>query len=415
MDQLGITAPSDVLDSADWDCTADSSSTCGSGGGVGGRDASLRLGVDWYGGSTCDDGCDFGCDRCRAASSPWNIGGWIAIGYYDNSHGLEGAAGNSPLGFNNLAEEYQLHQSWVYVGKEAEFGGGGWDWGLRADLLFGSDAPDTQAFGDGSWDQSWDTSNQYGFALPQLYGELTVANTRIKVGHFFTIIGYEVVQATGNFFYSRPYTMYYNEPFTHTGVLAETAVNDWLTVYSGYSFGWDTGFDNRNDGSAFLGGIGLQLSDNLSATYATSFGDPGDSPASASDTYMHSFVVDWGITDRLNYVFQNDFQTRRSAVASGKSYGLNNYLFFQLTDRLAAGGRYEWFRDSRGASGAAGASEHFHAISLGLNCKVSDNMIVKPEMRYDWTDRDDAFAANAFDGGTEENQFTWGSQMIWSF
>ena len=47
------------------------------------------------------------------------------------------------------------------------------------------------------------------------YGDLTV-----KIGHFYTIIGWEVVTAPDNFFYSHAYTMYNSEPFTHTGVLA---------------------------------------------------------------------------------------------------------------------------------------------------------------------------------------------------
>ena len=42
---------------------------------------------------------------------------------------------------------------------------------------------------------------------------------KIKLGHFYTPIGYEVVPANGNFFYTHAYTMQYGEPFTHTGVL----------------------------------------------------------------------------------------------------------------------------------------------------------------------------------------------------
>ncbi len=50
----------------------------------------------------------------------------------------------------------------------------------------------------------------------------------LKVGHFYTIIGYEVVTAPDNFFYTHAYTMQYGEPFTHTGVLATYNANDQL-------------------------------------------------------------------------------------------------------------------------------------------------------------------------------------------
>ena len=40
----------------------------------------------------------------------------------------------------------------------------------------------------------------YGFALPQVYGEVAMGDLSVKMGHFFTIIGYEVVTAPDNFF-----------------------------------------------------------------------------------------------------------------------------------------------------------------------------------------------------------------------
>ena len=59
----------------------------------------------------------------------------------------------------------------------------------------------------------------YGWAMPQAYGEVGYGDWSVKVGHFFTPVGYEVVPATGNFFYSHSLTLFNSEPFTHTGVL----------------------------------------------------------------------------------------------------------------------------------------------------------------------------------------------------
>ena len=367
--------------------------------------------------SRCDYGCDcaFGSDGVNVSCSPWSLGGWLSMGIYDNDQGRDGSLGNSPLVFNNVAEEYQLQQVWMYVKREVKNGGCGWAWGLRADLMFGSDGLKTQAYGDGSWDASWDTSSQYGFALPRFYGELAYNDWRVKIGHFYTIIGYEVVQAPNNFFSSHAYTFGYNQPLTHTGILAEKPLNDLVTLYGGYTLGWDTGFDNRNDGSTFLGGIGMHFTNELDAFYATSFGDPGDNPAGNSATYTHSLIVDWSLNDRLDYVFQNDFQTRSSTIAGGKTYGLSQYLIYALTNKLSTGMRYEWFRDSRSERGVAGASEHFHALTMGLNFKLTNNLWIKPEMRYDWTDRDDTFVGAAFDDGTEANLFYWGSQLLYTF
>jgi hypothetical protein len=118
-----------------------------------------------------------------------------------------------PLGFNNLGSGVNLHQLWAYVGKEANTDGCGWDWGARVDYVFGVDGPDTQAFRGTQWDVGW-TDGDYGSAIPQAYAEIAINYLTVKAGYFYTSIGYEVVQAPQNFFYSHSYTQYYIEPFT---------------------------------------------------------------------------------------------------------------------------------------------------------------------------------------------------------
>lgn len=65
------------------------------------------------------------------------------------------------------------------------------------------------------------------------------------MGHFYTIIGNEVVTAPDNFFYSHAYTMQYGEPFTHTGGLASWS-GEKVTVHGGVVNGWDK-FDAETD------------------------------------------------------------------------------------------------------------------------------------------------------------------------
>ena len=55
--------------------------------------------------------------------------------------------------------------------------------------------------------------------MPQLYAEIAYNDLKVKVGHFYTPIGYEVVQVPQNFFYSHSYSHTFGEPFTHTGFL----------------------------------------------------------------------------------------------------------------------------------------------------------------------------------------------------
>ncbi|MDA7950281.1 MAG: porin, partial [Pirellulaceae bacterium] len=204
------------------------------------------------------------------------VGGWVSAGITWNAHGNTNINGNSPMGFNNTHSEFMLNQLWIYAEKAVDTGGCGTDWGFRIDYVFGADGPDTQAFGDQGWDFDWNTGGQYGSAIPQIYFEYGYNDLKVKFGHFYTLIGNEVVQAPDNFFYSHAYTMYYGEPFTHTGFLAEYAYADDITLYGGWSMGWDSGFDNHGDGSTFIGGVSWQLNDCTSIAWMTTFGDFGD-------------------------------------------------------------------------------------------------------------------------------------------
>lgn len=310
----------------------------------------------------------------------WKIGGWLQTGYH-----TEGANGAGTGLFNNYPNVVQLQQAWLYLEKEANTCGYGWDWGFRLDYVYGTDGQDTQAFGNrpGHWDEGWDAGNFYGHAMPQLYSVLAYDNIKLKIGHFYTILGYEVVPAPNNFFYSHSYSMTLTEPYTHTGALAEWAVGDSLTLYGGWTQGWDTGYSN-NQGSTFLGGISLQLTDAMSLMYATTMGDYGFGPGgSDSDAYSHSIVLDWNIADRLNYVFQTNYGDNgllfgalgAPGATNGKVFSINQYLLYTVNDCWAFGTRGEWFK--------AGGIAEISAFTFGANYRPRANVLVRPEVRVD--------------------------------
>ena len=170
-----------------------------------------------------------------------------------------------------------------------------------------STGPDTQCFGDETWDFGWNSGRDYGSAIPQAYFELAINDLTIKGGHFYTIIGWEVVQAPDNFFYTHAYTMYYGEPFTHTGLLASYKLNDKVTVHGGWTDGWDDGWTNPNGASTFLGGVNLSLTDKASLNWACSTGTLGDGRGvNRGDVYMNSLVFQYKMTERFTYILQHD-------------------------------------------------------------------------------------------------------------
>ena len=368
----------------------------------------------------CDDACGGGeecgpwklfslTDRCGREI---NVGGWISGGITLPGRNLPNTA---PIAFVNPTEEVLLNQAWVYAERDAVTEGCGFDWGYRVDYVFGADGPDTQAFGDQGWDFGWNTNANYGSAIPQIYGEVAYNNFSMKLGRFFTTIGYEVVPVTGNFFYSHAYTMNYGEPFTHTGGLAEYALNDNVTLLGGYTFGWDSGWENRLDAHTFLGGMTVSLSDNASIAYMTNWGAFGDGTDGLANgnIYTHSIVFQMSVTERVDYVFQTDYGTNTGVGGTGNEwYGANNYVFYTLNDKWKAGARYEIFRDQAGAGqgGRVGNGvEEYQAATLGLNYLPHKNVTIRPEMRWDWVEN----GSGAFGGNN--SLYTFGIDAIFTF
>jgi hypothetical protein len=304
-------------------------------------------------------------DAMTPCDGPLNVGGWVQAGFYNYNTGM----------FNNYPHNLNFNQVWLFAEKEADRGCG-FDWGFRFDYVYGTDGPDTQAFGNNPdrWDEGWDSGNYYGHAIPQLYVDVAYNDLNVRVGHFYTIIGYEVVQAPDNFFYSHAFTMYHAEPFTHTGVLASYAVGDNVEVYGGWTSGWDTGFDD-NGGDIFLGGLSLSMTDDITFIYALTAGQVG---FGTPDTgYSHSIVIDFALTERLNYVFQTDYVDYSGSLFN--RYGINQYLLYEINDCWAAGMRVEWFN----AQVAVGDRADLYEATFGVNYKPHPNLILRPEIRWD--------------------------------
>lgn len=295
------------------------------------------------------------------------FGGWAQTGYHSQSTGL----------FNNRPDKVNLQQMWFYLQKEAARNPT-WDWGFRTDLMYGTDAVKTQAFGNpaGTWDfQNGMDFGAYGWAIPQAYAELAKESLSVKLGHFYTLVGYDVVTAPDNFFYSHAYTMFNSEPFTHTGAIASYDVNDTTTLHGGWTLGWDTGFNQLNGGSSFLGGFSRQMQEDLTFTYIATAGDFGWRGAG----YSHSAVFDKSLTENLNYVLQSDLLSTDSSGGNNNEVGINQYLLYTLSERLRAGTRVEWWKSDR-----TGTSLSTYSVTGGFNITPGDNLIIRPEVRYNW-------------------------------
>ena len=375
--------------------------------------------------------------------------GFVDIGIGANGWGADW---NGPITFNDRAWQGQMNQ--LYLINERILKDDGVSLGGRVDLLYGTDYLYTVA---GGFDANWNTGRYYGLAMPQLYGELGNQTLNVKFGHFYTLIGYEVVPAIGNFFYTHAYTMQYGEPFTHTGVLTTWNPNDQLSIIGGVTNGWDN-WDiglptpgnpgpGKTSNAAFLGAVTFSSSDGSQAlTIANSSGNEANGAVGAGgdligNRTVTSIVYTNEFTDKLTYVYQSDFgyaanagvtyQTVGQQADSAYWYGANQYLFYNFTDYLIGGLRFEWFRDNNGtrvasglrdgSPGGGGFAGNFWEMTWGLNYLIGNNMVIRPELRYDWFSADEGAGLGApgtmpYGRNLDQNgQFYGGCDVIWNF
>lgn len=388
---------------------------CGCGDEVGCCDCCGNGGTCCWLLGPCCLGEPYAIKDCLVGPCCWlNVGGWTQLGYHSDETRFSQDFGDG-LAFNDVPNGLRWQQQWFYFEKLAEADECRGDWGFRFDIMYGTDAQKTQAFGNDNarWDhaESFD-HGIYGWAMPQAYLQLAHGDWEVKIGHFFTLVGYEVIPAPQNFFYSHAYTMFNTEPFTHTGVISSYNGIEDITLYAGWTLGWDTGFDQAYGGSNWLGGIGAQLTDDIKVTWIQTIGDFGRRSA-GTDGYNQSVVANVALSDNMEYVFQTDYYQSNGSFddpdAALDEKGVNQYLFYTLNDCWKLGLRAEWWKSNAFTPG----NQSYYEITYGVNYKAHANMIIRPEIRHNWTPGEEAFADN--NDGTDFNQTVFGIDCILTY
>ena len=344
----------------------------------------------------------------KVGDSNLNIYGWIDAGVTANA--LNPASNYNGFLAPNDRNEFQANQLYLVMEKALDLEANDWDIGGRVDLLYGTDWIYCASLGlethpDGS--PRWNASKHYGLAMPQIYGEVGFGDLSLKLGHFYTIIGYESMMATSNFFYSHNYAVRYAEPTAHTGGLFTWKTTDELSLFLGGVNGQDR-FDGQTDTFSLLTGFNYTPE---SKEWAYAFGlmtagrESGLVPVNGLRTYL-SNVLTLNPSERLQLVSQFDAGWQDNYDFQGNQaqfWSYTQYFFYTLNDCWKSGLRYDLFSDDQGTrlgglrfggtpggnplnpSGYPGKAQ---AVSAGLNYSPNANLRVRPELRWDWFDGD---------------------------
>lgn len=387
------------------------------------------------------------CDACSANAGCAPVGicgleynGYINAGGIFNTHGqyynVIHANSTNELGFDG---------AYLALVKEAKNGCGCMDWGFGADSMFGRDARFFSSYI--GWDSEWETGHNgnrgdyngsaipdyqpesYGFALPQLYGELSYNYWTFKGGRFYTLMGYEGARADQRFFYSFGRN-FEATPITHSGGLATYKGLKNLELTTGWVFGENNMFERGYDESLIIGSVKLHRGEQASLKYAFLAGDGAISNAAGSlfrnDVVFEkklnccwdfAFMFNFGsLTDIKEYTAPNPSSTYSDMLilfpANKFEYQTwAAYLYYTMNDCWKLGSRFEWQKAECDDSNEMELfSMTFGAHWTPLCC---DNFVVRPELRYD------TCSANVFDdmSGTEaiDDQLSLGFDVLYMF
>jgi Putative beta-barrel porin-2, OmpL-like. bbp2 len=365
------------------------------------------------------------------------IAGWLDQGFTWNPDSPDNRF-NFPMTFNDRSNEYQMNQFYLYAEKAVKTEGCCWDCGWRIDVLYGTDYYFTTSTGweledDGT--QKWNSEDGprfqfgparlYGVAVPQLYAEIYAPCGKgidIKIGHFYTPMGYETVTSPTNFFYSHAYTHQYFEPFTHWGVIANTPVTDSLKIGLGAVMGWDTLNDAHNKVSVLGTATWTSCDKNTTVFYGILVGDEPGLLGNEGTRIYQSLYVTHKMCEKFTSVTGTDlvWQNNGSFNNAGnkddaEAYSLYQYLLYDITKCCSVGIRAEVSRDDDNLRvipvGSLSEGGTYSEITLGLNYKPYENLRIRPEVRWDWAD----FSSGVFDDFSDNNQFTASVDVVLTF
>jgi hypothetical protein len=312
----------------------------------------------------------------------------------------QGALGIAAPGHTN-ANSFQLDQLWFGIGKPATMESNA---GFRADIVYGAGA-DANREGTFFTDDtdSIDFDDHGTGDLPHLFqayaeylAPVGANGISIKAGRFATPIGAESLRQDANFNITRGAT-WALQPVNHTGVSigghCDRCNMDWmLGVVNSYS---DTMSDRDNE-KGYL--ASLKYSGETFAVSTNLFygGDSGDWAPWAFITGLDEsgiqrsgdkigvadLVVNWNPTDRLstwaNYDFYWTDDTNNTDLTSLNIHAFALASRYGITDAtgVALRGEYQWWDWN-------GPNIHYWTITGTLDHKLTENLIVKLEGRYD--------------------------------
>jgi hypothetical protein len=392
--------------------------------------------------------------------STLSVSGFVDAGITFNPD-LGGGGINFGRLFDDKANEPLLNQASLIVQRPIDSSAKTVDFGFKVQLLYGSDARYSHFLGECDYcigninqfdvEEAWVAAH-----FPYIFG----GGVDVKAGQFVSLLGYELLNAPDNPFYSHSYIFNFGLPLKDTGVMTISHVSPILDVYAGATTGANTSLGwsspafgdpgDNNNAPAFEGGLTFNLLDGkLTINADTNIGPENPNTplgialcnCNPNTTWRYYTDVNaaWKATDKLTFAGEGNY-VHDDALGGVDAYGLAGYALYQWNDWLQLKGRTEIFRDNNNffvaafpgnfdfvnvehgyastAFTAPGATTYFELTGgvtitpvLPKETPYLKGIIIRPEVRYDAA----LNGTTPFANGTKSSGVTLASDIIVKF
>src|SRR3990170_4697800 len=215
-----------------------------------------------------------------------------------------------------------------------------------------------------------------------------------KFGKFATWIGAELWESVDNPNFSRS-LLYQNAiPFTNTGLAVSYPLLDKLTATGYLVNGWDTFVDN-NTGKTLGYQFNWAIAENTNFIVNGSHG-PEQTDNSSNNRHFWDFIFAIKPFEKTAFNLNIDYGTEKDGAMfggvnndggahegeNGQWWGFAGIINQDITDSFGLALRGEYFDDNDGARLGVNALNIWE-ITLTANIKIRENLLVRPEIRYD--------------------------------
>lgn len=339
------------------------------------------------------------------------IYGYAQSGWFYDAASPHKGSGPTFIGYNNFKSDVTLDKVSLNLERAVDPTKKEFDIGGRMEGIFGADAALIHSNG------MWDTQtghNQWDLLQAYVDATLPYIPVRLRFGKWIELAGFEQLSANiyGAFgdparaLYSYSYQFLYAEPVTQTGLLATYVVNPQWTVDLGTTLGWNQSLRDTNHALDLLGRITFTPSNKTSIIFTMTEGPEfpisvGHNLPARDDSHWWTaldLVITHKVTDKLSLGIGFDYVETPCIPGLPKGTkqwgGVAGYASYALDQHFTLNTRLEWYDDAaNGFSNAAPVGANYYEVTGGVAIKpfpkdkILSNLLFRPEIRYDHSDR----------------------------